>query len=64
MAAGVVGAGVMARSLGALLYGVKPLDPVAFTSAATLLALVALVACAIPAWRASQVKPAVALNQE
>ncbi|MBZ5724191.1 MAG: ABC transporter permease [Acidobacteriia bacterium] len=61
---GIAGAAALARSLGALLFGVKPLDAVAFLSAAAILALVALAAAAIPAARAARVDPAIALREE
>ncbi|HLK65616.1 MAG TPA: ABC transporter permease [Bryobacteraceae bacterium] len=64
VALGLLGAGAMARGMGTLLYGVRPLDPVAFVSAAAILGMVALAASAIPALRASRVDPAIALREE
>ncbi|HWZ34403.1 MAG TPA: ABC transporter permease [Bryobacteraceae bacterium] len=61
---GLAGAAVLTRSIGSLLFGVKPLDPVTFLAAPALLALIALVACSVPAMRAARVDPAVALRQE
>jgi putative ABC transport system permease protein len=64
VAGGLAGAAILARSLAGLLYGVQPLDPATFGVTAGLLAAVALVAAAIPAWRASRVDPAVTLRDE
>jgi len=63
-AAGILGAVALTRSLDSLLYGVKPLDPVAFAGATALLGVVALAACAAPAIRASRVNPSITLRQE
>jgi putative ABC transport system permease protein len=64
IAIGLAGAAALTRSLAALLYGVKAADPVTFLAAPLVLAVVALAACAAPAWRASRVDPAEALRQE
>jgi ABC-type lipoprotein release transport system permease subunit len=47
-----------------LLFGVTPLDAASFVSAPLVLMLVALAACLLPAWRASQIDPAEALREE
>jgi predicted permease len=67
-AAGVViGLGasfVLTRSMEAMLFGVSASDPFTFIVVATLLTAVALAACYIPARRAMQVDPMVALRHE
>src|SRR5882672_7719147 len=64
LAAGLAGAILLTRSLTSLLFEVKPTDPLTYTVVATLLAVVAIVACLIPARRATKVDPLVALRYE
>ncbi|MDA0312889.1 MAG: ABC transporter permease [Gemmatimonadetes bacterium] len=52
------------RVLSSLLFQVQPPDPIALGGAAMLLLAVALVACAVPAWRAARVAPSEALRAE
>jgi len=64
IALGLAGAAVLARSLATLLFGVQPGDPATFVMAAATLGAVALVAAAIPAWRAATIDPAIVLREE
>jgi putative ABC transport system permease protein len=64
IAVGVIAGAALARSLATLLFGVKPLDAATFLAAAALLAIIALTAATVPAWRAGHVDPAVALRDE
>ena len=51
-----------ARFVAALLYGLPPRDPIAFIAAGATLAAVAVIAAAVPAWRASRLDPASVLR--
>lgn len=61
---GLVGAGIVSRVLGSLLFGVDPVDLLTYGAVAGLLTVVALVASYLPARRASAVDPALTLRAE
>jgi predicted permease len=64
VALGALLAGLVGRVFGSLLYGVSPLDPLAYALAAGLLLAVALAANLMPAWTAAKVDPMRALRSE
>ena len=63
-ATGVIASIAATRAIRTLLFGVTPLDPLSVAAAPFLLASVALIACLIPARRATRVDPLVALREE
>ena len=64
IALGVAGSLAVARTLQSLLFGMSAFDPGTFAAVALLLAGVALLACVLPARRATKVDPMVALRAE
>jgi putative ABC transport system permease protein len=64
IALGLAAALALTRWMKSLLFSVEPTDPTTYAGVALLLALVALLACVIPARRAARVDPMTALRQE
>ncbi len=62
--AGLGGALLLTRFIQSLLFGIEPNDPLAFAGAAAILIAVSLVACLLPACRATFIDPVVALRNE
>ncbi len=62
--AGLIGAVALTRVIASLLFGVSATDLGTFMTVPVVLAVVALTATVIPAWRASSVDPMVALREE
>jgi predicted permease len=62
--AGLIGAAVLTRVMASLLFGISATDVGTFMAVPVLLAVVALAATVIPAWRATSVDPMVALREE
>jgi putative ABC transport system permease protein len=64
LALGLIGAFLMSRVLAGLLHGISPRDPLTFIGVSVVLLVVALLACLIPARRATRVNPIVALRTD
>ena len=61
---GLVGAFFVSRLLRGMLFGVSPTDPLTFVGVSFVLLLVSMLACLIPARRATRVDPIIALRAE
>jgi putative ABC transport system permease protein len=64
LAIGLPASALLAPSLGNLLFGISPTDPLTLAAVAAALSAVGLAACLIPAGRATRVDPATALRAE
>jgi predicted permease len=64
LATGLIVAAFVVRLLRTLLYGISPLDWSVFAAVTLVLAIVATLACALPAWRTSRLNPVQALRMD
>jgi predicted permease len=64
LAIGLGGALAMTRIMANMLYQVNHLDTITFVGTPILLGIIAIVACVVPALRATRIDPAIALRQE
>jgi putative ABC transport system permease protein len=63
IAIGIAGSLGLARVLSTMIFGVRPIDIPTYTFVAALLAAVSLLACIVPAWRATRIDPLKALRE-
>jgi hypothetical protein len=61
---GLLSAFALSRVLGSLLFEVRAPDPVTYSTVGLMLAVVAMLACGIPAARATRIDPVIALRSE
>ena len=62
LGAGSIGAWILTRAMRTLLYGVAPTDPATFATVVAILTGVGMVACLLPALRATRVNPVAVLR--
>lgn len=63
VAVGLAGAFAIRKAMETQLFGVQPMDPLVLSAVAAMLAIVAFVACAVPARRAARIDPLIALSE-
>jgi ABC-type lipoprotein release transport system permease subunit len=59
---GMAGAAAASQAIASMLFGITRFDLVTYFGVVALLAIVSLLACAVPAWRAARVDPAITLR--
>jgi ABC-type antimicrobial peptide transport system permease subunit len=64
LASGVIASWAATRAMSGVLYGVPPTDLPTFAAVVLLLGTVALIACVVPAARASRVDPMIVLREQ
>jgi ABC-type antimicrobial peptide transport system permease subunit len=64
IALGVAGALAITRVAASALFGLSAADPLSYGATAAVQAVVAVAACALPAWRATGADPMIALRAE
>jgi putative ABC transport system permease protein len=64
IALGLLGAWAISRAIASLLFDVSAVDPVTFAVAGSVLSVVAVLACALPAIHATQTDPITALRSD
>jgi putative ABC transport system permease protein len=64
IAIGLIGAVASSQVLVSMLYGITSLDPITYFGVVLVLTVVSVLACAVPAWRAVNVDPAITLRAE
>ncbi|HXT15254.1 MAG TPA: ADOP family duplicated permease [Gemmatimonadaceae bacterium] len=63
MAAGVVLALLVSRGIHGFLYGITPMDPITYAGVAAVIVVTAVLACLLPAWRATRMSPSVVFRE-
>lgn len=61
---GLAASAATVKLIRTMLYGTRPFDPIVFAAVPVVLITVALLACALPSWRASRLDPMLALRAE